>query len=339
MTETANQANPIHCKGCDSAATVKYGTYKGKQLYWCKVCKRKFKADDNPFHMHVPASQISSALSMYYEGMSLAAIQRHFQQEQGIRPSSATIYEWVEKYTPLTVKAFRDYHPKVGNVWIADETVLRIDGKNVWMYDIIDEKTRFLLATRIATVRTTRDAQALMEQASRRAGVKPKLIITDKQRSYMDSIEQTFGGDTEHIQSNPFAPTDDTQRIERFHGTLKQRTKVMRGLKNIESAIEFTDGWLVHYNFFRPHESLNDRTPAQEAGIDYPVKNWADVIKQLSPTTMPASSKAAQFRNRTPRAEIIGGDIPQRKRIRITKSRQRISPPTPRITPKRARIA
>lgn len=110
----------VVCKNCGSPAVSKYGSYKGVQRFICKVCKRKFKADDNPFHMHVPANQISSALSMYYEGMSLNAIQRHFQQEQGTKPSTATIYEWVEKYTPLTIKAFREYHPKVGNVWIAD---------------------------------------------------------------------------------------------------------------------------------------------------------------------------------------------------------------------------
>lgn len=328
--------NKITCKYCGSPAVVKYGTYKSVQRYWCKSCKRKFKADDSPFHMQIPASQITSALSMYYEGMSLNAIRRHFQQEYGTMPSSSTVYEWIEKYTPIAIKAFRDYHPEVGNVWIADETVLKIDGQNVWMYDIIDEKTRFLLATRITTSRTIKDAQALMEKAARRAGIKPKMVITDKQNSYLDGIELAYGADTEHVQSSPFAPTDDTQRIERFHGTLKQRTKVMRGLKNIESANEFTDGWLVHYNFFRPHESLKDKTPAEVARIDYPVKNWADVIKQLSPATMPEVSKAAQFRDRTPRtklSEVKGAGRP-RKRKRV-----RIAPPRPIITEKRVRIS
>lgn len=47
-----------------------------------------------------------------------------------------------------------------------------IDGANIWMYDIIDEKTRFLLATKITTARTTKDAQALMEKAEKQAGKK-----------------------------------------------------------------------------------------------------------------------------------------------------------------------
>ena len=67
--------------------------------------------------------------------------------------------------------------------------------------------------------------------------------------------------------------------IERFHETLKQRTKTMRGLKNIESAHDFISGWLVHYNYIRPHTALNDKTPAEVAGIEYPYKNWADITR------------------------------------------------------------
>lgn len=35
----------------------------------------------------------------------------------------------------------------------------------------------------------------------------------------------------------------------------------------------------MHYNFFRPHEALGDRTPAEKAGIKFLYKNWMDVVK------------------------------------------------------------
>ena len=38
------------------------------------------------------------------------------------------------------------------------------------------------------------------------------------------------------------------------------------------------DGWLVNYNFFKPHMSLNGKTPAEEAGLKYDCHNWADVV-------------------------------------------------------------
>ncbi|MDY6917876.1 MAG: hypothetical protein SVP26_08040, partial [Chloroflexota bacterium] len=45
----------------------------------------------------------------------------------------------------------------------------------------------------------------------------------------------------------------------------------------IRSAKLITDGWLLHYNFFRPHESLG-MTPAKAAGIDFPYRNWRDIV-------------------------------------------------------------
>lgn len=54
----------------------------------------------------------------------------------------------------------------------------------------------------------------------------------------------------------------------------------MRGLRSMESARKYLDGWLVHYNFFRPHMSLNDQTPASVAGIKFPLRNWKGVCEQ-----------------------------------------------------------
>jgi putative transposase len=271
----------VTCKNCGSNAVVKYGSYKGVPRYWCKSCNRKFKADNTLFHMKTSPEQISSALRMYYDGMSIKDIQGLLQQEYQNKPSKKTIYKWIDKYSDLAIKEAKDIHPHVGDTWIADETVLRVAGQNVWLYDIIDDKTRFLLATRLALARTTHDAEMLMKEAAKKAGKIPKVIITDKNYSYLDGIEQAFGADTEHVQSRPFTTdTQNTQKIERWHETLKERTKVMKGLKTIESAIQFVDGFLIHYNYFRGNEALNGKTPAEKAGIHFPYKNWAEIIRQ-----------------------------------------------------------
>ena len=86
----------ITCKYCGSEGVSKYGTYKGVQRYFCKTCCRKFKMDDTLFHMKTPANQVTSALDMYYEGMSIKAIARNLKQEYGNMPSTAAIYEWLQ---------------------------------------------------------------------------------------------------------------------------------------------------------------------------------------------------------------------------------------------------
>ncbi|MBA7690237.1 hypothetical protein ES703_98761 [subsurface metagenome] len=323
MNETT-QNNNITCKYCGGNAVVKFGKYKGVQRYWCKVCNRKFKADDTTFHMKTPVRQVTSALSMFYEGMSIKAIRRNLQQEYGNMPSTATIYEWIQKYTQYATDSIKDYQPKsVGDTWIADETVLEIDGQNMWLFDIIDDKTRYLLATRLTRSRTTRDAQMLIDKAIKTAGKSPKVVITDKLKSYIDV---RYGGG-EHRQGRPFALKDSTQKIERWHSTLKTRTKVMRGLKNFETATDFVNGWLVHYNYLRPHTALDDKTPAEVAGVEYPYRNWADIIRKHKPSRPIIIEHQPRDRAKLPPIQVGR----PRKRVRIT-------PPRPSISEKRVKI-
>jgi putative transposase len=290
---------PITCKNCNSNNVIKFGKYKGVQRYFCKDCDRKFKADGTQFHEKKSSQYISSAVSEYYRGMSINDIRSQLKQEYGYYPSKSVIFKWVNKYTDLARKQFQDCHPEVGDTWIADETMLDLDGQHkIWFYDVIDEKTRFLLASRVAASRTINQAQLVMEEAGKRAGKTPETVITDSNKSYMDGIYQAFKGNTEHIQSYPTAKENDTQRIERFHETLKDRTKVFKAFRDTETLIQFTDGWLVYYNYFKPHQSLKGKTPAEEAKVNYAIKNWADLAR------IPVAKQTEIESHKTPKVKI-----------------------------------
>jgi putative transposase len=286
----------FRCKLCGSNNIVRYGRYKDKQYWWCKSCKKKFTANDALPNMSTPIDQIASALSMFYEGMSLNAIRRNLKQTYESSISKTAIYNWITRFTKEAIAVTKDYVPDVGHVWIADETVLRIGGQKVWFWDILDIKTRFLLASHMSTSRMTKDAKILVERAARRAGKTPKVIITDKLQAYIDGIELAFGRDTKHIQAKDFTKKPNTNLIERFHGSVKARTKVMRGLKKCETAKLVMDGWLVFYNYIRPHESLSTRfgekTPAEKAGIKFPYKNWLDIVRGGNGQTASNATKA-----------------------------------------------
>jgi len=296
LSQISKDNNPS-CKYCQSENVIKYGKYKDTQYYYCKDCKRKFSNPDAIPKMQNDTKTIADALNMYYEGMSLAEIRRNLIQQDNNYLSRITPYNWVDRFTELAVKEAGKYQPKVGDVWIADETYMRIDkhkdgdtidnpysksrkAKWVVFWDIIDSKTRFLLASHATTTRTIKDAKILMEKAAKRAGKIPRIVYTDRLRAYLDGIELAFGADTEHRQGSPFEVGNSNNLIERFHGTIKERTKVMRALKNKDTLEKFMDGWLVHYNFFRPHTSLHDMTPAMAAGIKFPFRNWKDVVEQ-----------------------------------------------------------
>lgn len=273
----------LQCKFCNSLSVVRYGlTEKGKQRFLCQKCKRTFVTTNAPERMRYSTKVIASAINQFYESSSLHKIKRQLQLDFGVRPDHSTIYNWIVRYTKKATKAFENTRMKVGNTWVADETVLKLKsggGENVWLFDCFDEDSKFLLATHLTPNRYTKDAQILMERAEKRAGKMPKVVITDKLRSYLRAMEETFGDRTKHHQSRPFALTKSTRSIERLHGTIKDRTKIMRGLASKESAKLMMDGWGIHYNFFRPHGGLGSKTPAEAAGIDVPFKNWAEVVK------------------------------------------------------------
>ena len=273
------QPEPILCKWCGSNEIKKYGILGGTQEYYCLKCNRKFINNDNPFGKRSTIEQIGTSISSYYDGLSFADIARHL-KESGNEVNESTVYRWVLDYAQKAIKILDKYQPKVGNIWIADETVIKFNGQNYWLWDIIDKKTRFLIASYLSENRGTLQAKKLMELASKRAGIAPSAVITDKLRAYLDGIEIVFGGYTEHIQSSPFADQDDTNEIERFQGTIKDRTKVIRGFKTVETALIILDGFLVHYNFFRPHISLKGKTPAEVAGVNIPFKTWTEFVRQ-----------------------------------------------------------
>ena len=299
----------LSCKYCGSNAVSKYGKYGGTQLYWCKICKRKFKADDTLFHMKISPEYVARALDMYYTGDSISDICEHFRNADGYYPSKSVVFGWIDKFTDKAVKHFSQFQPRVGTEWQCDETVLRLDKRRkIWLWDIIDSKTKYLICTRVSETRTTKDAALLMENAKRITGISPKQITTDQLRAYWDGIELTFGSETDHVQGGPFKGKDtgeSTSQIERFHSTIKERTKVMKAFRNVDSLIQFMNGFLVWYNYLKPHHSLGGKTPAEVAGISYDVKNWQSVCQ------LPATED-----------EIISGvsgTVPSIRTTRITK--------------------
>jgi putative transposase len=283
----------ITCKYCGSKRVIKYGHYRNIQRFFCKDCKRKFADNDALPNMQTPIDQVGAAVAMFYEGQSLNSITRLLNQIYNAYPSDSTVYRWIDRFTRQALRETETHRIDVGDLWIADETVIKIGGKNVWFWDIIDAKTRYLLASHISRTRTAKDAQKLVELASARAGTIPKAICTDKLRSYLEGIESAFGMETSHRQGGPFNVESNTNLIERFHGTLKDRTKVMRGLKDLKTARIIMSGWLFYYNYLRPHESLDGKTPAEVAGFKYPYRNWQDIVarqKVITPSQASTTS-------------------------------------------------
>jgi hypothetical protein len=69
--------------------------------------------------------------------------------------------------------------------------------------------------------------------------------------------------------------------MERMNGEIRDREKVMRGLKVEETPI--LKGMQIYHNFIRPHMALNGETPAERAGIKVKDSNkWLTLIQNAA---------------------------------------------------------
>ena len=274
----------INCPACASSHIVKMGKQNEQQRYLCRGCGKAFRANGMPTGRRVPAEQLGMAVRMFYSGMSYKQIAESMADAFNIpEPSKSSIYDWVLDYTDKAVKTMRNpqFKAQVGDSWVADEMMVQVGGEKYWNWNVMDEDTRYILATHLSKQRNLAAATAVMRKASLAAAKPPKTIKTDRLASYPGAIDKVFP-ETKHIQSDGIRAEVNNNLSERLQGTFRQRTKTLRGLDSRETGQRYLDGWALTYNLFREHESLDDRTPGEAAKVASPYTEWADVVRQGS---------------------------------------------------------
>jgi len=187
-------------------------------------------------------------------------------------------------------KYVSQFKPKLGSVWHADEMMVSVGGNWFYLWNVMDEFTRFHLASVISKGRKVENARKAFQQAKKCSkGDHPHCIVTDGLHSYKKAINKEFHTvkkETIHIgnvgiKGKHFSNTKfDNNLVERLHGTMRDRNKTQRGLEKQDSM--FIKGHQLYYNFIRPHEGLNGYTPAHFANIYLGLKEnkWKDLLMQ-----------------------------------------------------------
>jgi putative transposase len=201
-------------------------------------------------------------------------------QFERVNVSHVAVLKWIQKY----VAVMRDYvdamKPELSRVFHADETKMNIRGQWVWLWHLMDGDTRFLLANHVSQGRNVNDAREAFQNAKAVAKVEPRVLLTDGLGSYAPAARREFP-DAVHVAGVGLQGRLNNNRMERYHGTLKERTKVMRALKNTDTVL---DGQRVYYNHIRPHQGLDGKTPAEAAGLESHLgtNKWQSLIKRAS---------------------------------------------------------
>ena len=73
-------------------------------------------------------------------------------------------------------------------------------------------------------------------------------------------------------------------KLECFHGTWRERDKIMRGLNSDKATEMMLDHYRTYYNFILSHTALGGQTPSEMAGIGLDIGNkknkWMGFIVQ-----------------------------------------------------------
>lgn len=309
----------VNCPYCASSEVVKNGNSPtGNQRYRCKLCSKTF-TDTGALHgRKTPSERIGAAVRKFYSGTSYKQIAEQMADEYDIpEPSKQTIYAWVKKYTDDAVKAMAEHPADTGPEWVADEMVVSVGGRKMWNWNVMDAKTRYILASYLSPRRDTEAATRTLRKAKRAAANPPKRIKTDRLGSYTEAIKRVFP-DARHVQSDGITAKVNNNLSERAQGTFRSRTKTLRGLDGRRTGQRYLDGWVVTYNLFRDHEGAGGNPPAERANVKPPFEEWADVVRGPAPVkaqTRATPRKPQARRNTKPkRGRASAGRMASAKR-------------------------
>jgi transposase-like protein len=152
-----------------------------------------------------------------------------------------------------------------------------------YVFALMDDETRYWIAQEVSDTKYKHDARRLFQLGKEVAGKNPKTLITDGLPSYHDAYKKEFwtmkkATRTEHIQHIRIQGDMNNNKMERLNGEIRDREKVMRGLKIKETPI--LRGYQLYHNYVRPHEALDGKTPSEACGVKVEGTNkWLTLIQ------------------------------------------------------------
>jgi transposase-like protein len=287
IKEIHDTVSCIRC-GADKSQVVKDSIRKNKnhsiQRYKCKSCGKRFSYNIGFESMRASPQMITTAMQLYFTGESTRNVQK-FLQLQGVNLSHMAVYRWIGRYVKLMDEYLSKMQPSVSGIWRTDELYLKMKGNPKYLYAMMDDDTRFWLASQVSPYKNTEDVRPLFKQARETAGKKPDMLISDGARNFSEAYQKEYWSRieprTSHIRHIHLKNDHNNNKMERLNGELRDREKVMRSLKRIDSPI--IKGMQHNHNFMRGHMGLGGRTPAEVAGIKVEGQNkWLTVIQNAA---------------------------------------------------------
>lgn len=278
LKEIENPSNELICR-CGSMNVIKDGIRKNKsgtiQRFKCKSCSKEWSDNLGFVNNKVNSRVITVALDLYFKGISLRKVKEHIKLFYGISVSHVAILGWIHKFGEVVAPFVDQFKPELSGVYHVDEMAIHVRKEKIekghyqWLWNMMDNTTRFWITSKVSQRREIEDAVAVFQEAKSKTQ-RPIAIVHDGLPAYDKAFKKEYytntNPKTRNVRSVSVRHNGLNQKVERLNGIFRDRERVMHGMNHRESSQKLIDAYRVHYNFVRQHDSIG-KTPAEEAGI------------------------------------------------------------------------
>jgi len=192
--------------------------------------------------------------------------------------------QYLRKRKNLRLKLRINQVPKVedfGFLWHIDAIIIWWYGVRRVIFTAIEELTKIAYA-RVYNTNSSGYAEDFLERLMYLVKGKVEIIHSDNGSEFEGEFKKAcLKLDILQAYSRPRTPKDNPV-LERFNWTIQDEWLEMSevGLDDIGEANKDLTDWLVEYNDYRPHESLDYQTP-----LEYAQKQFFQVLPMWSAST------------------------------------------------------
>ncbi|MFM0258439.1 IS6 family transposase [Paraburkholderia sediminicola] len=179
-----------------------------------------------------PPDVISYAVWLYYRFPLSLRMVEELLAARGIDLTYETVRRWSVKFGVGLARRIRSTALARGDKWHLDDVVVTISGRKHWLWRAVDQHGA-VLDVLVQSRRDRHAARRLMRKLLRKHGRAPRVLITDKLKSYA-AANRDLGINVEHRQHKGM-----NNRAENPHQPTRVREKVMRRFKSARHLQRF----------------------------------------------------------------------------------------------------
>jgi putative transposase len=190
--------------------------------------------------------------------------------ERGLGLSYESVRGWVLKFGPAITRGLRRCRPRPSDRWHLDEMVVRIAGKQMYLWRAVDHEGE-VLEILVQRRRDRSAAVKLMRKLLRKQGFAPTRVTTDKLRSYGAAFRH-LGLACHHEQGQRA-----NNRVENSHQAVRRRERKLQQFKSARSAQRFLSIHGAVHNTFNFQRQLISRSTLRVFRAEATAK-WQDAV-------------------------------------------------------------